>query len=190
MHGVQVQLVMGELKTESRMLIQVKQGRLSATTAKMKSVRPYDAVRPILAIGYKNPLCLTRAKQAQPALYNGSMIFYQNNHVSSIVNKIKDTLEIAEITRKKMNDKMKNPECVQKKVKITPPDYSKENYLANFTPQKQLTPEQIFWSQDLIKMKAEALKTQATTLRPIKALTVYPPNTPATLVPRVLPTKI
>ncbi|GKA58946.1 retrovirus-related pol polyprotein from transposon TNT 1-94 [Tanacetum coccineum] len=30
---------------------------------------------------------------------------------------------------------------------------------------------------------------QATTLRPIKALTVYPPNTPTTLVPRVLPTK-
>ncbi|GKB31858.1 hypothetical protein Tco_0871259 [Tanacetum coccineum] len=88
-----------------------------------------------------------------------------------------------------MNDKMKNPECVQKKVKITPPDYSKENYLATFTPQKQLTPEQIFWSQDLIKMKAEAIKTQATTSRPIKVLTVYPPNTPATLDPRVLPTR-
>ncbi|GJQ95134.1 hypothetical protein Tco_0006273 [Tanacetum coccineum] len=95
----------------------------------------------------------------------------------------KDTLEIAEITRKKINDKMKDPECVQKKVKITPPDYSKENYMATFTPQKQLTPEQIFWSQDLIKMKAKALKTQATASRPIKALTVYPPNTPATLVP-------
>ncbi|GJU66294.1 hypothetical protein Tco_1252553 [Tanacetum coccineum] len=54
-------------------------------------------------------------------------------------------------------------------------------------PQKQLTPEQIFWSQDIVKMKAEALKEQNT--RPIKALTVYPPNTPATLVPRVLPTK-
>ncbi|GJY84327.1 retrovirus-related pol polyprotein from transposon TNT 1-94 [Tanacetum coccineum] len=38
-------------------------------------------------------------------------------------------------------------------------------------------------------MKAEDLKTQATTSRPIKALTVYPPNTPATLVLRVLPTK-
>ncbi|GKE52185.1 hypothetical protein Tco_1487341, partial [Tanacetum coccineum] len=38
-------------------------------------------------------------------------------------------------------------------------------------------------------MKEEALKKQTTTLRPIKALTVYPPNTPATLVPRVLPTK-
>ncbi|GJR63489.1 hypothetical protein Tco_1505651 [Tanacetum coccineum] len=32
MHGVQVQLVMGELRTELGMLIQVKQGRLSATT--------------------------------------------------------------------------------------------------------------------------------------------------------------
>ncbi|GJV65969.1 hypothetical protein Tco_1476797 [Tanacetum coccineum] len=39
------------------------------------------------------------------------------------------------------------------------------------------------------KMKAEALKKQTTASRPIKALMVYPPNTPATLVPRVLPTK-
>nr|GEW74487.1 hypothetical protein [Tanacetum cinerariifolium] len=38
-------------------------------------------------------------------------------------------------------------------------------------------------------MKSEALKEQTTTLRPIKAFTVCPPNTPATLVPRVLPTK-
>ncbi|GKE75944.1 hypothetical protein Tco_1542064 [Tanacetum coccineum] len=147
----------------------------------------YDELNKV-AIGYKNPLCLTRAKQVQPALYNGHEII-KTNHVPAIVHNLEDTLEIVEITRKKMNDKMKNPECVQKKVKITPPDYLKENYLATFTPQKQLTPEQIFWSQDLIKMKAEALKTQATTLRPIKALTVYPPNTPATLVPRVLLTK-
>ncbi|GJR12523.1 hypothetical protein Tco_0795175 [Tanacetum coccineum] len=38
-------------------------------------------------------------------------------------------------------------------------------------------------------MKAEALKEQTTASRPIKALTVYPLNIPATLVPRVLPTK-
>ncbi|GKC37560.1 retrovirus-related pol polyprotein from transposon TNT 1-94 [Tanacetum coccineum] len=37
--------------------------------------------------------------------------------------------------------------------------------------------------------ESEALKTQATASRPIKALTVYPPNTSATLVPRVLPIK-
>ncbi|GJZ41952.1 retrovirus-related pol polyprotein from transposon TNT 1-94 [Tanacetum coccineum] len=85
---------------------------------------------------------------------------------------------------------MKDPKCVKNKVKIAPHDYSKENYLATFTPQKQLTPEQIFWSNDLLKLKAEALKEQTTVSRPIKALMVYPPNTPATLVPRVLPTKI
>ncbi|GJY83642.1 hypothetical protein Tco_0497018, partial [Tanacetum coccineum] len=38
----------------------------------------------------------------------------------------------------------------------------------------------------IIKMKAEALKEQTTTSRPIKALMVYPPNTPATL--RITPT--
>nr|GFC94290.1 hypothetical protein [Tanacetum cinerariifolium] len=84
---------------------------------------------------------------------------------------------------------MKDPECVNHKVKIAPHDYSKENFLATFTPHKQLTPKQIFWSQDLIKMKSEALKEQTTASRPIKALTVYPANTPATLVLRVLPTK-
>ncbi|GJZ06316.1 hypothetical protein Tco_0540109 [Tanacetum coccineum] len=150
--------------------------------------KPYYDEQKKVAIGYKNPLCLTRAKQVQPALYNGHEII-KTNHVPAIVHNSEDTLEIAEITRKKMNDKMKDPECVKKKVKIAPHDYSKENYLATFTPQKQLTPEQIFWSKDLIKMKAEALKEQTTASRPIKALTMYPPNTPATLVPRVLPTK-
>nr|GEU51109.1 hypothetical protein [Tanacetum cinerariifolium] len=84
----------------------------------------------------------------------------------------KETLEIAEITRKKMNDKMKDPKCVQKKFKIAPHDYLKENYLATFTPQKQLTPEKIFWSKDLLKMKVEALKEQTIASRPIKALMV------------------
>ncbi|GJV88394.1 integrase, catalytic region, zinc finger, CCHC-type containing protein [Tanacetum coccineum] len=136
----------------------------------------------------KNPLCLIRTKKVQPALYNGYEII-KNNHVPTLVHNTEDTPEIAEITRRKMNEKMKDTECVTHKVKITPPDYSKENYLATFTSQKQLTPEQIFWSQDLTKMKEEALKKQTTASRPIKALTVYPPNTPATLVPRVLPTK-
>ncbi|GKA78812.1 hypothetical protein Tco_0785349 [Tanacetum coccineum] len=129
-----------------------------------------------------------KALKEKPALYNGYEII-KNNHVSALVHNTEDTLEIAEITRRKINDKMKDPKYVTHKVKIAPPDYSKENYLATFTPQKQLTLEQIFWSQDLIKMKEEALKKQTTASRPIKALTVYPPNTPAMLVPRVLPTK-
>nr|GEV31571.1 hypothetical protein [Tanacetum cinerariifolium] len=110
-------------------------------------------------------------KQVQSALYNGREII-KTNHVSAIVHNSEDTLEIAEITRKKMNDKMKDPECVKKKVKIAPHDYLKDNYLATFTPQKQLTLEQIFWSKDLLKMTAEALKEQTTTSRQIKVLTL------------------
>ncbi|GJU61462.1 hypothetical protein Tco_1243297 [Tanacetum coccineum] len=165
-----------------------KQDQSLQTVHMLCKPKPYYDEQRKVAIGYKNPLCLTRAKQVQPALYNGHEII-KTNHVPAIVHNSEDTLEIAEITRKKMNEKMKDPECVKKKVKIAPHDYSKENYLATFTPQTQLTPEQIFWSNDLIKMKAEALKGQTTTSRPIKALTVYPPNTPTTLVPRVLPTK-
>ncbi|GJY36222.1 hypothetical protein Tco_0421600 [Tanacetum coccineum] len=67
-----------------------------------------------------------------------------------------------------MHDKMKDPECVTHKVKIAPPDYLKENYLATFTPQKQLTPEQILWSQDLIKIKEEALKKVLPTKSQVK----------------------
>ncbi|GJY42762.1 retrovirus-related pol polyprotein from transposon TNT 1-94 [Tanacetum coccineum] len=165
-----------------------KQDQSLQTVHMLCKPKPYYDEKNKVAIGYKNPLCLTRAKQVQPALYNGHEII-KTNHVPAIVHNSEDTLEIAEITRKKMNDKMKDPECVKKRVKIAPPDYSRENYLATFTPQKQLTPEQIFWSNDLIEMKAEALKEQTKASRPIKALTMYPPNTPATLVPRVLPTK-
>ncbi|GJR46305.1 hypothetical protein Tco_1314408 [Tanacetum coccineum] len=78
-----------------------------------------------------------------------------------------------------MNAKMKDPMCVEKKVKIAPPNYSKENYLAIFTQQKQLTPEHIFWSDDILKDKAKALKENTKALKehakvpkPITAMTV------------------
>nr|GEW76593.1 retrovirus-related Pol polyprotein from transposon TNT 1-94 [Tanacetum cinerariifolium] len=38
-------------------------------------------------------------------------------------------------------------------------------------------------------MKTKALTEQAKAAKPVRALTVYPPNTPVKLVPRVLPTK-
>nr|GEU91884.1 hypothetical protein [Tanacetum cinerariifolium] len=113
--------------------------------------RPHHNELNKVAIGYKNPLCFTRAKQIQPALYNGHEII-KENHTPALVHNAKDTLEIAEIIRKKMNAKMNDHECVTRKVKIAPHDYSKENFLATFTPQKQLTPEHIFWSNDLMKL--------------------------------------
>nr|GEV98401.1 hypothetical protein [Tanacetum cinerariifolium] len=112
-----------------------------------------------------------------------------SNELKRVAIGYKNLLCLTQITRKKINDKMNDPECVIRKVKIAPHEYSKENLLATFTPQKQLTPEQIFWSNDLMKLKSEALKEWTKVSRPLKAFTVYPPNTPASLVPRVLPTK-
>ncbi|GJY22007.1 retrovirus-related pol polyprotein from transposon TNT 1-94, partial [Tanacetum coccineum] len=128
-----------------------KQDQSLQTVHMLCKPKPYYNEQNKVAIGYKNPLCLTRAKQVQPALYNGYEII-KNHHVPALVHNTEDTLEIVEITRRIMNDKMKDPEY-------------------------------------LIKMKEEAFKKQNTASRSIKALTVYPPNTPKTLVPRVLPTK-
>ncbi|GJV53093.1 hypothetical protein Tco_1448834 [Tanacetum coccineum] len=118
-----------------------KQGQSIQTVHMMCKPRSYyDEVNKV-AIGYKNPLCLHRARQVQPALYSGHVIVTPN-HAPAVVRDCEETLEQSEISRKKMHDKMKANECVDNK-----------------------------------------------NTRPIKALTVYPPNTPATLVPRVLPTK-
>nr|GEZ58688.1 hypothetical protein [Tanacetum cinerariifolium] len=149
----------------------VKQDQSLQTVHMLCRPRPlYNDLNKV-AIGYKNPLCLTRAKQAQPALYNCYEIL-KDNHARAKLHNTEDTLEIAEITRKKMNAKITDPEYVTHKVKIAPHDYSKENLLATFTPQKQLTPEQIYWSNDLMKLKSEALKERAKVSRPIKAFIV------------------
>nr|GEV19543.1 hypothetical protein [Tanacetum cinerariifolium] len=104
-------------------------------------LKPYYNELNRVVIGYKNPLCLTRAKQVQPALYNGYEII-KDNHTPAIVHNTKDTLEIAEITKKKMNDKMNDPECVTRKG-ITPIglteeergfEQTKEFYLKKFIP--------------------------------------------------------
>nr|GEV67424.1 integrase, catalytic region, zinc finger, CCHC-type, peptidase aspartic, catalytic [Tanacetum cinerariifolium] len=149
----------------------VKQDQSLQTVYMLCRPRPlYNDLNKV-AIGYKNPLCLTRAKQAQPALYNG----HENlkyNHAPAKVHNTEDTLEIAEITRKKINAKMTDPEYATHKVKIAPHDYSKENLLATFTPQKQLILEQNYWSNDLMKLKSKALKERANVSRPIKAFTV------------------
>ncbi|GJT80492.1 hypothetical protein Tco_1054834 [Tanacetum coccineum] len=57
-----------------------KQGQSLQTVHMLCKPNPnYDELNKV-AIGYKNPLCLTHAKQAQPALYNGHEII-KTNHV-------------------------------------------------------------------------------------------------------------
>ncbi|GJX44960.1 retrovirus-related pol polyprotein from transposon TNT 1-94 [Tanacetum coccineum] len=120
-------------KVEDRLYKQDQSVQTVHMLCKPKSF--YDEKNKV-AIGYKNPLYLTRAKQAQSALYNGH-------------------------------------DC--------PLDYSKEN----LAPQRNLTPKQIFWSID----EKDRKKAETSVPKPLSALTVYPPNTPVKLVPRVLPTK-
>ncbi|GJR35502.1 retrovirus-related pol polyprotein from transposon TNT 1-94 [Tanacetum coccineum] len=168
-------------KVEDRLF---KQDQSVQTVHMLCRPKPFYDEKNKVAIGYKNPLCLTRAKQVQSALYDGNEIV-RTNHAPAVVHDSEDTLEIAEITRKRMLEKVKSPLCVEHKVKFAPPDYSKENYLAIFAPQRDLTPEQIFWSKD----ENDRKKAETSVPKPLSTPTVYPPNTPVKLVPRVLPTK-
>nr|GEW29401.1 hypothetical protein [Tanacetum cinerariifolium] len=135
-----------------------------------------------------NPFHLKKAKTVQPTIYNGNEIF-KPHHILVTVHDSEETLVMAETTGQKMSEKINDHECVAKRVKIIPPNYSKENFLATFTPRTQLTPEQVFWSLDLEKRKAKQLKANTPPLRKLAAATVYPPNTPAHLVLKTLPTK-
>ncbi|GJW68098.1 hypothetical protein Tco_0122522 [Tanacetum coccineum] len=129
-------------KVEDKLFKQDQSLQIVHMLCKPKSF--YDEKKKV-AIGYKNPLYHTSAMQVKSALYNGHEIV-KTNHAPAVVHDLEDTLELAEITRKKMLEKMQSLLCVEKKVKIAPPDYSKENYLATFTPQRQLSAKQIFWS--------------------------------------------
>ncbi|GKE48143.1 hypothetical protein Tco_1479401 [Tanacetum coccineum] len=129
-----------------------KQDQSLQTVHLLCKPKPFYDEKKKVTIGYKNPLYLTSAMQVQFALYNDHEIV-KTNHAPAVVHDLEDTLEIAEKTRKKMLEKMKSPACVEKRVKIAPPDYLKENYLPNFTPRRHLTPEQIFWSSDILILK-------------------------------------
>ncbi|GJU88141.1 hypothetical protein Tco_1300564 [Tanacetum coccineum] len=109
--------------------------------------------------------------KVQPALYNGHVLV-MSNHARPVVHDSEDTRDMAEITRKRMMEKMQSPLCVENKVRIAPPDYSKENLLATFAPQRNLTPEQIFWSID----ENDRKKTETSVQKPLSALTVITPT--------------
>ncbi|GJS85431.1 retrovirus-related pol polyprotein from transposon TNT 1-94 [Tanacetum coccineum] len=97
-------------KVEDRLYKQDQSVQTVHMLCKPKSF--YDEKNKV-AIGYKNPLYLTHAKQVQSALYNGHEIV-KTNHAPPVVHDSEDTREIAEITRKRMLEKMKSPLCVEK----------------------------------------------------------------------------
>ncbi|GJU36489.1 hypothetical protein Tco_1184843 [Tanacetum coccineum] len=97
------------------------------------------------ALGAQNPFHLRQAKRAQPALYDGKELL-KTHHVPVNVSSSEEELELAEITRNKLHAKMNDSACVEKRVNITPLNYSKENFMETFAPQTQLTPE-TFWKK-------------------------------------------
>ncbi|GJR12287.1 hypothetical protein Tco_0794939 [Tanacetum coccineum] len=131
-------------KVEDRLYKQDQSVQTVHMICKPKSF--YDEKNKV-AIGYKNPLCLTRAKQVQPALYNGHVLV-MSNHARPVVHDSEDTRDMAEITRKRMMEKMQSP-----------------------------------------LYENDRKKAETSVPKPLSALTVYPPNTPVKLVPRVLLTK-
>ncbi|GJU20071.1 hypothetical protein Tco_1153413 [Tanacetum coccineum] len=100
-------------KVEDRLYKQDQSVQTVHMLCKPKSF--YDEKNKV-AIGYKNPLYLTHAKQVQSALYNGHEIV-KTNHAPPVVHDSEDTRKIAEITRKRMLEKMKSPLCVENKSK-------------------------------------------------------------------------
>ncbi|GJY68540.1 retrovirus-related pol polyprotein from transposon TNT 1-94 [Tanacetum coccineum] len=96
-----------------------------------------------LPIGAQNPFYLKKANVAQPALYDGNELINLDHDPIDVPSSEED-LELAELTRQKMHEKLNDPVCVEKGIKCIPPNYSKENFLATFTPQTKLTPEQDF----------------------------------------------
>ncbi|GKC93235.1 hypothetical protein Tco_1158677 [Tanacetum coccineum] len=98
-----------------------KQDQSLQTVHMLCKPKPYYDEKKNVAIGYKNPLHLTSVMQVQSSLYNGHEIV-KTNHAPTVVHDSEDTLELANIARKRMLKKVKSPLCVEK------------NYLATFTP--------------------------------------------------------
>ncbi|GKF16101.1 hypothetical protein Tco_0061019 [Tanacetum coccineum] len=95
-------------KVEDRLF---KQDQSVQTVHMLCRTNPFYDEKKKVEIGYKNPLCLTRAKQVQSALYKGTEIV-MTNHKHVVVHDSKETLKIAELTRKRMYEKMKSPLCI------------------------------------------------------------------------------
>nr|GEV12301.1 retrovirus-related Pol polyprotein from transposon TNT 1-94 [Tanacetum cinerariifolium] len=88
----------------------------------------------------------------QPALYDGSVIAKEHAMIS--VNDDEETLILEEKSRSKMLDKQNDPISIEKKIKISPIDYSKlnqikEDFGKHFVTQKELSTEQAFWLKQL-----------------------------------------
>ncbi|GJV67745.1 hypothetical protein Tco_1483254 [Tanacetum coccineum] len=121
-----------------------------------------------VAIGYKNPVCLARAKQAQSALYNGHVLV-TTNHTPTVIHDSEDTRELAEITRNRMLHGM----CVVnilKSVNATPTDrivLNKEKQI--WKPKGKLSDNSLNKTKQIWNIKCKLLITVCTRPRGLES---------------------
>ncbi|GJY28881.1 retrovirus-related pol polyprotein from transposon TNT 1-94 [Tanacetum coccineum] len=100
------------------------------------------------ALGYQILFHLRKAQRIQPTLYDGSVIAKEHVVISMIDDE--ETLILEEESRSNMLDKQNDPISIEKKIKISPTDYSKlnkikEDFGKHFVTKKELSIEQAFW---------------------------------------------
>ena len=92
---------------------------------------------------------------AQPALYDAN-IMLEPNHAPPDVRSYDEIDEAEDRSREKLAEKLKDPMCIAKNI-VFHYDYTNDNHLAIFVPQKKILPEKVFWNIDMEKMKAERI---------------------------------
>ncbi|GJR60346.1 gag-pol polyprotein [Tanacetum coccineum] len=95
-------------------------------------------------LGYQNSFYLKKAQRIQPTLYDGSVITKEHAVISVIDDE--ETLILKEESRSKMLNKQNDPISIEKKIKISPIDYSKlnkikEDFGKRFVTKKELDAE-------------------------------------------------
>ncbi|GKE30576.1 hypothetical protein Tco_1445960, partial [Tanacetum coccineum] len=128
----------------------------------------------IISLGYQNPFNLKNAQRIQPTLYDGSVIAKEHAVIS--VTDDEETLILEEESRSKLLDKQNDLISIEKKVKISPINYSKlnkikEDFGKRFVTKKELSAEQAFWLKH--SSFSETPVTSHTPIR-IKAPSVLP----------------
>ncbi|GJW00089.1 retrovirus-related pol polyprotein from transposon TNT 1-94 [Tanacetum coccineum] len=102
----------------------------------MLGPKPNSLYDPILktGLGYKNPYTLKRDAEKNHKLYDDKS--RRDSKVHVIAHDTEKVLENAKDSRLKMNEKLKDPKAIEKKVNFFPIDYKKLNKLSKtFVPQ-------------------------------------------------------
>ena len=94
------------------------------------------------SIGESRSMCLRNGKNAQPALYDSDVLFTPGHDPPKVRSTEEGNL-IEDENRLRLEEKMNDPICIEKRVIIKPYDYHKENIVTIFSPQTKLTPGQI-----------------------------------------------